>query len=932
MDRFTKSQKALLTAVKEKTCAEVRKLFNEDDLKQDNKWFDYTLLTAALERGTNKSIIHFILDRNCRVNRNDQNNSSHLTPLYYAVKLGDINIVRKLLKKDALVDQTPFDKESPLYLAVREKKCTIVHLLLSARKFVHPNPDDDSDLHYFHVACATSNLKIIEKFVEHGFPVENCYDWDVEEWQGFTPLHFSVENLKLDTFKFLLSQDADLYAKDSAGLTPLHLAFYKQITSSLCKSFIENAFRNRDNKNCINVVDGKGLSIFHIYCTNNIPSIVKIFLRKGADVNSQTRFDSDTYPGYTALHFAILNDCVHVVELLLKYDADVGKIDKEGSTPLHLACQLSREKIVKMLLEHGADATVKDNDGLTPLHSAFYVAEKNDAIIHPLLKHIPMDVNPIDPRGLSHFHIACTRTIPDQVETFLKNGVSPNLCADSDVEKHFERSPLHLAVQFNRITTVRLLLKHGATVNVITEKLKSTPLHLACTFSNTKYYSLIGSPKKVSGKTIDWVSIRKDQIEIIHLLLLYKANINAADSSNKTALFHALDIGEGIILKELSYTRTEIILLLLRLNADVHNYSDKNSSILHEIAADNTFDRVEKVLELLLQKGIDVNVVDKDGATPLHKAVELENLAFAKAVLSNGANVNAKINKYLLTPLHLAVLYPAGINDAVIVLLLNFGCDVNALDAEGKTPLRVAFNTCYDYAVQKLLDHGADINSLDFRSHPTMSAFSDKLKSGRIAAIDPSAKKILCSIEIHLKKLVALGFHVSEKVKECCCGLRSIYKSNYVDFNELDDDMTRCNEELEKMKNIQVDGYSTLYNILFKDENEMVKHLKNGKLMDILLDSNLNADFPLYSYLLALQFKRGTARSKVLKLAKASLQSVTGLSLPDSCSERILRYLTNENIQDLIKTKSLMKNHKRKAVSNVDSGQAAVKQRKSEHN
>lgn len=70
-----------------------------------------------------------------------------------------------------------------------------------------------------------SNLDVIKKFADSGFSVNNPLDWDIEEWFGYTPLHFSITNKCFKTFKLLLDNDADLHVEDSEGFTPLQLAF-----------------------------------------------------------------------------------------------------------------------------------------------------------------------------------------------------------------------------------------------------------------------------------------------------------------------------------------------------------------------------------------------------------------------------------------------------------------------------------------------------------------------------------------------------------------------------------------------------------------------------------------------------------------------------------------------------------------------------------
>ena len=98
----------------------------------------------------------------------------------------------------------------------------------------------------------------------------------------------------------------------------------------------------------------------------------------------------------------------------------------------------------------------------------------------------------------------------------------------------------------------------------------------------------------------------------------------------------------------------------------------------------------EKVeaIESLLCNGVDVNIKNSDGSTPLHWAIQMnKNVEIIKCLIENGANVSAKNNDGS-TLLHEAAMW----NDNVEVsrLLVSNGADVNANDEFGITPLDLA--------------------------------------------------------------------------------------------------------------------------------------------------------------------------------------------------------------------------------------------------
>ncbi|ELA6610320.1 ankyrin repeat domain-containing protein [Vibrio alginolyticus] len=89
--------------------------------------------------------------------------------------------------------------------------------------------------------------------------------------------------------------------------------------------------------------------------------------------------DRDSYGG-TALHAAMFQDNVRIVELLIDAGFDVNAVGpRNGYTPLHDAVWGNNLPALKLLVAHGGDVTIKGHDGNTPLEKAR--AEGKDAIV-----------------------------------------------------------------------------------------------------------------------------------------------------------------------------------------------------------------------------------------------------------------------------------------------------------------------------------------------------------------------------------------------------------------------------------------------------------------------------------------------------------------------------------------------------------------------
>jgi len=94
-------------------------------------------------------------------------------------------------------------------------------------------------------------------------------------------------------------------------------------------------------------------------------------------------------------------------------------------------------------------------------------------------------------------------------------------------------------------------------------------------------------------------------------------------------------------------------------------------------------DDLARVKQLVIDCGIDPNIQDVNGWTPLHHAAWEGHLNVVKLLLEHGANPNVQDNDGE-TPLHSAV---KGCHVDVARVLLDHGADPTIRDNKGRTPL-----------------------------------------------------------------------------------------------------------------------------------------------------------------------------------------------------------------------------------------------------
>ncbi|XP_031794743.1 ankyrin repeat domain-containing protein 26 isoform X6 [Sarcophilus harrisii] len=202
-----------------------------------------------------------------------------------------------------------------------------------------------------------------------------------------------------------------------------------------------------------------------------------------------------------------------------------------------------------------------------------------------------------------------------------------------------ELGKLHKAASVGDVAKVQQLLLLGKhDVNDL-DKVKRTPLHLACA---------------------------KGYPDVVSLLVQRKCKLNLCDNDNRTPLIKAVQCQQE-----------ECATILLEHGADPNLVDSNNNTALHYAASGQN---KAIAAQLLKHKG-DIEAKNKEGYTPLLLAVTENNHDIVDFFLKNGANVNAS-DKSKRTALMIAVSSePTGI----VSLLLGYDVDLSCQDIYGWT-------------------------------------------------------------------------------------------------------------------------------------------------------------------------------------------------------------------------------------------------------
>jgi len=439
--------------------------------------------------------------------------------------------------------------------------------------------------------------------------------------------------------------------------------------------------------------------------------LVRSLLNKEVGVDSL----DDSY-FKTALQRAAMSGHKEVAEFLITKGARIDHQDSfPGGTALDYAAENGHKEIVELLIAKGADVNAKRTGypvGDTPLHSAVRSGHKD---IVELLITKGADINAKNNQGQTPLDVAVANNRKDIIELLAEKGATI--------------STIHLVAYMGDLAKLEAFIQEGVDINAL-DSHGYAPLHYAVQNGQKEVAELLiardadVNATNNGGNTPLHFAVRAGHKDIVELLITKGADINAKDTLGRTPIDLAVNQG-----------RKEIAKLLLSKGCDVSLYT---------AAYIGDLQRVEKFID----DGADVDAKDQKDQTALHYAAKAGQIAVAKLLIANGADVNVNAGEW--TPLQEAAYYSkemvelllakgANINtgkwtalhsalDAerfdIVELLLAKGADANIRDDKGRTPLHIA---AWYAAVSKptivelLLSKGADINLKDNNDKTALS-------------------------------------------------------------------------------------------------------------------------------------------------------------------------------------------------------------------
>ena len=262
--------------------------------------------------------------------------------------------------------------------------------------------------------------------------------------------------------------------------------------------------------------------------------------------------------------------------------------------------------------------------------------------------------------------------------------------------------------------------------------------------------------KKLLSTEVLIQSVEDNNIPMARQMIAYGADVNV-----RTGKCHLLGCA---ILK----TKPEIIKLLLEAGADVTLRTKYGNSLLHLTAGyyhDNPILPTEKLIQMLITKGLDVDVKGMAKHPPLFHAVAHNNYPAVKALLK----MYASVFSYDIvgnSVLHHAVMHR---DNAVAVIeeLLKAGADINARNHWGRTPLFSAIKHEMSENVRILLNNGAKSSISDYEGITPLKCAIKQTRTGLNKQItNTRLVEIIEMLKAHNPSIIQKAGKVLQEVKK----------------------------------------------------------------------------------------------------------------------------------------------------------------------
>ncbi len=245
------------------------------------------------------------------------------------------------------------------------------------------------------------------------------------------------------------------------------------------------------------------------------------------------------------------------------------------------------------------------------------------------------------------------------------------------------------------------LIDRGANKNIKTDTGK-TALELAVEKENLKLLELLLARKVdleipfQDGNTALMAALKKKNETIASLLVDEGANINMKSSD-----------GHSPLIQSILNSFFNFSVKLINKGADIKQKYE-SSSIIWLVLSDYSKDQSNKLINILVEKGIDLDQESNDGFTELMYAIDQGDDELVQLLLDREADVNYYSENSKSTPLSIAIVHG---NLPIMQKLIQHKVDINYEKKNLSSAISLAIEKSNNEILKLLLKNGAEIKT-----------------------------------------------------------------------------------------------------------------------------------------------------------------------------------------------------------------------------
>jgi serine/threonine-protein phosphatase 6 regulatory ankyrin repeat subunit B len=572
-----------------------------------------------------------------------------------------------------------------------------------------------------HLAAAKGDIKQLEKLLSQGA------DLNAKDAMGDTPLHCAARVGSLTAVKWLIQQGVNQIIANNRDELALNLAtnnkhteIVRYLKTGLEKWMIDEEIKNQQQiakiKNDFQCIDPQDRSI---------SSLMQAILRYGK---------------------ATKKELLPLIEMHCENAEIVNQASASGRTALHFAAAKNESEIILKLIASGAKIDPVDNLGFTPLMVSLVSLEQDHFCSEASKTLLEIGANPNNElkQGFRAVNLAIAEQNVIGVELLLAHGA----------ETHHTQNGfglIHNAIITLNTQVTKLLIDREIGLNDVDTEGR-TPLHCACIQGSFDIVELLlqtdldVEQKCSHGLTAFHHAIKQKNYEIMARLNKHGANVNTQDNAGDTPLHYAVSSGDVVMVR---------YLILSDADSRITNHKNKAPGDLTGISGEirkslalslkeneqgstsiQTSDITINTYDIFTREIIPITVIEASkilqdvNATKLVKLIVTRHSIerFNQSELYSDAQRDAEIIKLIheepletlecvtfnkFTALHLVAYYG---NIEFLNALLRRGVKIDTEDKDGFTPLKITLTTKTPEAKKAsevLIKNGANLHHQD---------------------------------------------------------------------------------------------------------------------------------------------------------------------------------------------------------------------------